>query len=237
MLKPGGEHKALPKKHGHRRVSADRSILDIAEQAHSRGSYTRQRFRAEGCFPWRFCRWCYPSHRSAAFASVETGAPSAAAILRTVPQVGLASPRSIRESVPGVIPAFGARLSWLSPRSLRKARIASPSSAHVQTRRELLMLRKLDDLARSDLIVVAVGLLLALAAFELVRAAVENLIMPLVFLIFGQPEFPFLSFTIDNSDFAYGFFISAAIAFWHRLLARHSAVEGPSKVRGRIGNA
>lgn len=75
------------------------------------------------------------------------------------------------------------------------------------------MLRKLDDLARSDLIVVAVGLLLALATFELVRATVENLIMPLVFLIFEQPEFPFLSFTIDNTDFAYGFVISAAIAF------------------------
>lgn len=69
------------------------------------------------------------------------------------------------------------------------------------------------DLARSDLIVVAVGLLLALATFELVRATVENLIMPLTFLIFGQSEFPFLSFTIDNTEFAYGFVISAAIAF------------------------
>lgn len=75
------------------------------------------------------------------------------------------------------------------------------------------MLRRLDDLARSDLIIVAGGLLIALATFELVRATVENLIMPLIFLIFGQSEFPFLSFTIDNTDFAYGFVISAAIAF------------------------
>jgi len=75
------------------------------------------------------------------------------------------------------------------------------------------MLQRLDDLARSDLIVVAVGLLMALAVFELVRATVENLIMPLIFLIFGQSEFPFLSFRIDNTEFAYGFVISAAIAF------------------------
>lgn len=76
----------------------------------------------------------------------------------------------------------------------------------------LLMLRKLDDLARSDLIIVAAGLLIALATFELVRVTVENLIMPFISLLFGQSEFPFLSFAIDNTQFAYGFVISAAIA-------------------------
>jgi large conductance mechanosensitive channel len=74
------------------------------------------------------------------------------------------------------------------------------------------MLRRLDDLARSDLTIVAVGLLMALATFELVKAIVENLIMPIIFKLFGQSEFPFLSFTIDNTEFAYGFVISAAIA-------------------------
>ena len=75
------------------------------------------------------------------------------------------------------------------------------------------MLRRFDDLARSDLVVVAVGLLLALATFELVRALVENLIMPIIFLLVGKSEFPFLSFTIDNTEFAYGFVLSAALAF------------------------
>jgi large conductance mechanosensitive channel len=77
----------------------------------------------------------------------------------------------------------------------------------------LLMLHRLDALARSDLITVAVGLLMALATFELVRAFVENLIMPAIFLLFGKSEFPFLSFTIDNTEFAYGFVLSSAIAF------------------------
>lgn len=75
------------------------------------------------------------------------------------------------------------------------------------------MLRRLDDLARSDLITVAIGLLIALATFELVRAMVESLILPVIFLIFGQSEFPFLSFRIDNAEFPYGFVLSAAIAF------------------------
>lgn len=75
------------------------------------------------------------------------------------------------------------------------------------------MLHRLDDLARSDLITVAVGLLMALATFELVRAFVENLIMPVIFLLFGESEFPFLSFTIDNTEFAYGVVLSSAIAF------------------------
>jgi large-conductance mechanosensitive channel len=74
------------------------------------------------------------------------------------------------------------------------------------------VLRRLDDLARSDLIIVAAGLLIALATFELVKAIVENLIMSIIFTVFGQSEFPFLSFTIDNTEFAYGFVISAAIA-------------------------
>lgn len=75
------------------------------------------------------------------------------------------------------------------------------------------MLRRLEDLARSDLITVAVGLLMALATFELVKAIVENLIMPIIFALFGQSEFPYLSFSIGNAEFAYGFVISAVLAF------------------------
>jgi len=65
----------------------------------------------------------------------------------------------------------------------------------------------------SDLVIVAVGLLVALATFELVKAIVENLIMPIIFTLFGQSEFPYLSFSIGDAEFAYGFVISAALAF------------------------
>ena len=73
-------------------------------------------------------------------------------------------------------------------------------------------MRRLQDLARSELTFAAAALLVALAVFELVRAIAEHLIMPVVVLLFGESEFPFLSFTIDNTEFAYGFVISAAIA-------------------------
>jgi large conductance mechanosensitive channel len=66
---------------------------------------------------------------------------------------------------------------------------------------------------RSDLITVAIGLLMALATFDLVRSFVENLIMPIIFSLFGDSEFPFLSFTIDNTQFAVGVVLSSAIAF------------------------
>jgi large conductance mechanosensitive channel len=75
------------------------------------------------------------------------------------------------------------------------------------------MVRRIRDLAQSDLIAVAGAFLIGLAAFELVRAAAEHLIMPVVVLLFGESEFPFLSFAVDNTEFAYGFVISAAIAF------------------------
>jgi large conductance mechanosensitive channel len=75
------------------------------------------------------------------------------------------------------------------------------------------MLRRLDDLARSDLIIVAVGLLMALATFELVKSIVENLIMPIIFALFGQSEFPYLSFSIGDAEFAYGFVLNTALAF------------------------
>lgn len=72
---------------------------------------------------------------------------------------------------------------------------------------------RLDELARSDLITVAVGLLMALATFELVSSFVENLIMPIIFSLFGESEFPFLSFTIANTEVAFGFVLTSAIAF------------------------
>ena len=76
-----------------------------------------------------------------------------------------------------------------------------------------LMLRKLDDLARGDLIVVTVGLLIALATFGLVSATVENLIMPFIYVLFGQAQFPFLSFGIDGTVFPYDRVVSTAISF------------------------
>lgn len=69
------------------------------------------------------------SNLSAAFANIETGIPSAAAMPRTVTQDGFPSPRSISESMFGVIPAACASFSWLSPRLVRSVRIALPRTS------------------------------------------------------------------------------------------------------------
>lgn len=70
----------------------------------------------------------YPSNLSAAFANDETGTSSAAAIPLTVCHVGLASPRSINESVLGATPAFPPRRSRLVPCFSRNWRMALPSA-------------------------------------------------------------------------------------------------------------
>lgn len=70
-----------------------------------------------------------------------------------------------------------------------------------------------DFVLKGDLITAAVGLVMALATYALVAALVEDLILPIVAAIFGEPSFSSLSFTINDSEFRYGAFITAAITF------------------------
>jgi large conductance mechanosensitive channel len=70
-----------------------------------------------------------------------------------------------------------------------------------------------DFMLKGDLITVAVGLVMALATFALTEALVEDLIMPIVSAIIGEPSFGDLHFTINGSVFKYGAFINAAIVF------------------------
>jgi large conductance mechanosensitive channel len=70
-----------------------------------------------------------------------------------------------------------------------------------------------DFVTGSDLIEVAVGLIMALAMFALVQALVSDLITPIIAAIVGEPSFADLSFTINGSEFRYGHFINAMITF------------------------
>ena len=76
------------------------------------------------------------------------------------------------------------------------------------------MLKGFKDFAlRGNLIEVAVGLVMALATFELVTALIEDLITPAIAAVVGEPDFNDLSFTINGSEFLYGDFLSAVITF------------------------
>ena len=64
-----------------------------------------------------------------------------------------------------------------------------------------------------NLIEIAVGLVLALAFAAVVGALVDFLIMPIVGIIFGEPSFDGLWWTINDSRILYGSFITAVVQF------------------------
>lgn len=66
-------------------------------------------------------------------------------------------------------------------------------------------------LIKGDLVSLAVGLVMALVFAAVVKALIADLITPIIALIFGQPNFEALSFSINSSHFLYGDFINNLI--------------------------
>lgn len=82
---------------------------------------------------------------------------------------------------------------------------------------------------KGDLITAAVGLVMALATYGLVSALVANLITPLIGAIFGEPNFVYLTFKINDSEFAYGAVINATIVFFATAAAVYFLIITPYK--------
>ena len=70
-----------------------------------------------------------------------------------------------------------------------------------------------DFLLGGNLVSTAIALVMALVFTTLVKALVADILTPIVALIFGQPSFQSLSFTINSSHFLYGDFINDAVTF------------------------
>lgn len=70
-----------------------------------------------------------------------------------------------------------------------------------------------DFLLRGNLLELAVALVIGLAFAALVASFVDDLVMPVVAMIFGEPDFSGLTFTINDAVFRYGSFITALITF------------------------
>ena len=68
-------------------------------------------------------------------------------------------------------------------------------------------------LLRGNLVDMAVGIVIGVAFAAVVTALVTDLITPLIAAIGGQPDFSNLKFRINGSQFLYGAFINALIAF------------------------
>lgn len=70
-----------------------------------------------------------------------------------------------------------------------------------------------DFLMRGNLVELAVAFVMGLAFAALISSFVNDLIMPIVAVVIGKPDFSDLTFTINDAVFRYGAFITAAIVF------------------------
>jgi large conductance mechanosensitive channel len=70
-----------------------------------------------------------------------------------------------------------------------------------------------DFLLRGNIVELAVAFVMGVAFGALVNSFVNNLVMPIVAMIIGKPDFSGLTFTINDAVFRYGAFITDAITF------------------------
>ena len=68
-------------------------------------------------------------------------------------------------------------------------------------------------IARGNVVDLAVAVVIGAAFTALVTSMVEDLLTPVVAAIFGESDFSSLSFTVNGSEFRYGNFLNALIAF------------------------
>jgi large conductance mechanosensitive channel len=70
-----------------------------------------------------------------------------------------------------------------------------------------------DFLFRGNIVELAVAVVMGLAFAAVVNSLVNNLVMPIVGAIIGKPDFRDLAFTIHESEFRYGAFLTDVIQF------------------------
>ena len=68
-------------------------------------------------------------------------------------------------------------------------------------------------LMKGNLVELAVAFVMGLAFAAVVNSLVENLVMPIIAMIVGKPDFSDLTFTINDAVFRYGAFITDVIQF------------------------
>jgi large conductance mechanosensitive channel len=70
-----------------------------------------------------------------------------------------------------------------------------------------------DFLMRGNIVELAVAFVIGVAFAAVINAFVDDLVMPLVAMIIGKPNFDSLTFTINDAVFAYGAFITSLVTF------------------------
>jgi len=76
------------------------------------------------------------------------------------------------------------------------------------------MLKEFRDFVfRGNIIELAVAFVMGIAFAAVVNSLVNNLLMPVVAMIIGKPDFRDLTFTINDAVFRYGAFLTDVIQF------------------------
>ena len=70
-----------------------------------------------------------------------------------------------------------------------------------------------DFLFRGNIVELAVAFVMGLAFAAVVNSLVNNLVMPIIAMIIGKPDFSDLTFTINDAVFRYGAFLTDLIQF------------------------
>lgn len=70
-----------------------------------------------------------------------------------------------------------------------------------------------DFLLKGNIVELAVAFVMGVAFGAVVNSLVDNLVMPVVAMIIGKPDFSDLTFTINDAVFRYGAFLTDVITF------------------------
>ena len=74
------------------------------------------------------------------------------------------------------------------------------------------MLQEFKDFVfRGNIVELAVAFVMGLAFAAVINSLVENIVMPIIAMIIGKPDFSDLTFTINDSVYRYGAFITDLI--------------------------
>jgi large conductance mechanosensitive channel len=70
-----------------------------------------------------------------------------------------------------------------------------------------------DFLFRGNIVELAVAFVMGLAFAAVVNSLVNNLLMPVIAMVIGKPDFSQLTFTVNDAVYRYGAFITDVIQF------------------------
>jgi large conductance mechanosensitive channel len=94
-----------------------------------------------------------------------------------------------------------------------------------------------DFLLRGNVVDLAVAVVIGAAFAALVNSLVADVLTPVIGAIVGKPDFSNLSFTINGSEFNYGNFLNALIAFLSVAAAVFFFVIKPMNTLNRLRGA